>query len=374
MATDLAPRDALWARLRTQRLVGAGLGTPTEVVRLLGCVQSQEWAHAFWSLGMRSEGVGCDAVRREFDGGAFVRTHILRPTWHFLAAEDLRWIQSLTAPRVQQLNRGRYRQLGLGPDELDRGAAAMLSAVSGGRFLTRPELRSVLEEAGIGCEGQRLAHLVMYAELELALCSGPLRGAQHTYAALDERVPAARPRSREEALAELVRRFFVGHGPAGIKDFTRWSSLTTADARLGLELAGDRLATVQVAGEPLWYAPAAAPSAPTYEPGPALLVPLYDEVTLSYPRLSFPVAAGHPHPPDGELFLGSVIHDATNVGTWRRTVKGSTVVLEPRLAPGLGARTAAAVDEAMQRLAGFLGLELLVFAEPALGGNRQVTV
>ena len=368
MATELQARDVLWARLRTQRLVGAGLASPADVVRLLTCVQSQEWAHAFWSLGMRSSGSDFAGVQRELDGGAFVRTHILRPTWHFVAVEDLRWVQALTAPRVQQLNRGRYRQLGLDQTQLDRGAAVMLSAVSGGRYLTRPELRRVLEDSGIDGEGQRLAHLVMYAELELALCSGPLRGSQHTYAAVDERVPDPDLRGREEALAELVRRFFVGHGPAGIKDFTRWSSLTVADARLGLELAGDRLATTEVAGEALWFDPAAVSAPPPPEGGPALLVPLYDEVTLSYPRLSFPVADGHPHPPDGELFVGSVLHDAANVGTWRRTVRGSTVVLEPRLAPGLRARTAGAVTAAMQRLADFLGLELVVAAEPALAG------
>jgi hypothetical protein len=354
-STMRSERDVLLRRLSVQRLLADPLSTAVDVVRLLTCVQSQEYAHAFWSLGMRSSGLGFSDVRREFDEGRFVRTHVLRPTWHFLAAEDLCWVLALTSPRVQQINASRYRQLDLDRRQLDQGSELITAALAGGRELTRPELGVALEAGGIPVDGQRLAYLVMNAELEALICSGRMRGAQHTYALVSERVVPTRPRSREEALGELAWRFFAGHGPASVKDLTRWSSLTTADARAGVELVTERLACVEVSGQQLWFDPDADPEPLDTRGSRALLVPLYDELTLSYPQLRFPVAAGHPHPPDTDLFVGSVLYDATNVGTWRRTVQGRKVVVETSLAGEVGSEGRTAVDAAATRMAHFIG-------------------
>ena len=151
----------LETRIANQRLAGNGLGRAVDVVSLLACVQSQEHAHAFWSLGMRTDGLTYAEVQREFDAGTFLRTHILRPTWHFVAAADLRWIQAVTAARVQQLNGTIYRQQGLGPTERDRALELIMNALTGGACLTRAELGRVL-----AAEGPRLAYLIMNAELE----------------------------------------------------------------------------------------------------------------------------------------------------------------------------------------------------------------
>lgn len=347
--------EVLGRRLAVQRLAGPGLTTATDVVRLLTGVQSQEWAHGFWSLGLRTAGLTYADVQREFDAGQFVRTHVLRPTWHFLAAEDVAWIQAVTAPRVHQINRSQCRSLGLSSNDLDKGIELICSALVGGRHLTRRELGEVLIDGGIPTEGQRLAYLVMNAELTGVICSGPLRGAQHTYALLAERVPPTPGRTREEALTELTWRFFRGHGPASVADFTRWCSVTTTDARAGLELVGDRLARLHVEDAELWFDPAGP--APAQQQG-ALLVPLYDELTLTYPRLNFPVAPGHPHPPGMDLFVGSVLLDAVNVGTWRRTVQGRRVCIETALADGVSPQGRAEVDAAASRLAAFLGRDL----------------
>ena len=354
----MSREQVLQQRLRVQHLTAPGVSTAVDVVRRLTCVQSQEYAHGFWSLGMRAPGLGYADVQREFDAGAFVRTHVLRPTWHFIAAEDLRWILQATSPRVQQINRSRYRQLGLDQSVLDRSADVLCGALRG-TDLTRPQLGDALLAEGIDVTGQRLAYLVMNAELEALICSGPLRGAQHTYAVVNERVPGAPGMSAEEGLRELTWRFFAGHGPAGVKDFTRWSSLTTASAQLGLELARDRLEQVTVEGQTLWLDPALAAAAEaTHVPTVGLLLPLYDEVTLSYPQLNFPVAPGHPHPPGMDLFVGSVIVDTVNVGIWRRTVRGRKVQVETRLARDVSASGRSAVAEAVEALAAFLGKQL----------------
>jgi hypothetical protein len=136
----------LQRRLETQRLQRSGLPSAADVVRLLGCVQSQEYAHALWSLGMRTSGLTSVDVQAEFDRGHFLRTHILRPTWHFVAAEDIRWILEVTASRVQKLNQTIYRQAGLDPATLDRGLALIVEELKDGRYRTRTELGQALAD------------------------------------------------------------------------------------------------------------------------------------------------------------------------------------------------------------------------------------
>jgi Winged helix DNA-binding domain len=345
-------------RLATQRLQGEGLPTAAEVVRLLGCVQSQEYAHALWSLRIRSSGLTAADLQAEFDRGGFLRTHILRPTWHFVAAEDIRWILKVTAPRVQQLNQTIYRQAGLDPDTRDRGIRLIIEELEGGQYRTRAELGRALADRGLvsqGLVGQGLwlAYIVMNAELEGVVCSGPMRGAQQTYALLDERAPRSADATGDTA--ELARRFFLGHGPASVQDLARWSSLTISQCRDAVEAIKDRLDCAMVEGFELWF----DPEPPAVEPSPdALLIPLYDEVTLSYPMINFPQADDHPHPPGEDLFVGCVIISETNVGTWRRTVRGRRMIMEIALAPGVVASSGGLVEAAAGKLATFAGKQL----------------
>lgn len=357
--TSDQPVEILRRRLRAQRLIGPAAETATDVVSLLTCVQSQEAAHASWSLGMRTVGLGLAEVAAEFDAGSFLRTHILRPTWHFVAAADVRWILELTAPRVHRLNGTMYRQLKLDQPTLDHGTQVILDAVSERRFRTRPEVAERLAAEGLPHAGFGLAYLIMNAELEGQICNGPVRGAQQTYAALDERVPASEPRPVEPA-AELMRRFFAGHGPASLKDFTRWSSLTLTVAKAALASIRDELQSWDIDGTTLWSSDSADSDSAARADHRALLLPLYDEVLLSYPQLNFAVAADHPHPPSADLYIGSVIMDTTNVGTWRRKVQGPSVIVEVALAPGLSRPQRDSVERASQQLATFLGLDLRV--------------
>ena len=187
------------------------------MVRRLACVQSQEWAHAFWSLGQRTSGTTYADVRAEFDAGSFLRTHILRPTWHFVAAEDLGWITEVTAPRVHQLNGTIYRQYQLDQRRRDAATATIVEALAGGRYQTRAELGRLL-----GAEGVALAYLVMNAELEGVICSGPIRGAQHTYALVAERVADPARGDAGGAGPAVLRRARSGQrpgpGPLGLAD------------------------------------------------------------------------------------------------------------------------------------------------------------
>lgn len=361
-------RDVLRRRLAVQRLTTPGLPSATDVVALLTCVQSQEWAHGLWSLGMRTGPTPATrsdaaAVQAEFDRGDILRTHILRPTWHYVTPADLTWILTATSARVHQRNASAYRQTGLDPATRERAADLMLEALPDGVALTRAELAERLTDGGIAASGMRLAHVVMSAELDGLIASGPLKGAQHTYRRLDG---AARAHVPEDPLSELLARFLAGHGPATLPDFVRWCSLTLTDARAALdrlrERFGDRLVGARVsdvADSPVVWWLADAPE-PESARGGAYLMPLYDELTLSYPAVNFDMTDGHPHVPGEDLFVGSVIIDRlndapVNAGLWQRTVRGRRVRIDLDLATSCSGDERDAAREAAGDLARFLG-------------------
>ncbi|NYG05781.1 hypothetical protein BJ986_000268 [Phycicoccus badiiscoriae] len=352
------PASVLAQRLATQRLSSAPLPRAADAVRLLTCVQSQERDHAFFSLALRSRKDRYAAVRREFDEGAFVRTHILRPTWHFVAPEDLRWILALTSARVLSGMAGRHRQLGLDDvRRLDDGLDLLAILLQDKHFLTRRELGEAFVERGSPIRpGEQLGHLLLVAELRGLVCSGPMKGVHHSYALVDEVIAPTPERSRDEALVELVRRFFSGHGPASVKDFTRWATMTVSDTKAALAQIDD-LEEVVVDCIPHWFDPSQvrrrSPAAPA-----AYLLPTYDEVVLSYPGVNFPALPDHPYSAHPDPFWATVVLDRTNVGLWKRTVRPDVVEVEVRLAPGLTAPGREKVRLAAQRLAGFHGRDL----------------
>lgn len=351
------PDAVLARRLATQRLVGTPRTSAIDAVELLTCVQAQEWAHAVWSLGMRSTATH-DEIRAAFDAGDLLRTHLLRPTWHLVTPADLGWILAATSDRVHGKNASMYRQEGVDAETTARTADLLTGMLEGGRSLTRTEIGERLAAAGIDSPtGFRLSYLVMYAELEGLIVSGPLRGQQHTYALVSERLAGRPVRTPDDPLGELWRRFGVGHGPTSVRDFARWSSLTLTTARAAAGRMADRVESAVVGAEEVWWDPAAPTTTPAAARDVVRLLPLYDELTLSYPRLGFPLAAGHPHPPDADLRWGSVLAGLTNVGVWRRTVvegRRRTVRVAAALAPGTTTAQRAAVDAELDRLAEFL--------------------
>jgi hypothetical protein len=244
-------------RLQSQRLTRTGFRHAADVVAWFGAMQAQEYAHAKWAIGLRMPEGTVDAdIQRAFDDGRILRTHVMRPTWHFVAPADIRWLLELTAPRVHRNLASHNRTLELDARTLTRGTGVIERALRDGRYLTRPELGTALHHAGLPMAGPRLANLAMHAELEAVICSGPRRDKKMTYALVAERAPDARRLRRDEALATLASRFLTSHGPATIRDFVWWSGLTTADAKRGLEMikarredVGDRTYWSSVSGK-----------------------------------------------------------------------------------------------------------------------------
>lgn len=308
--------------MRAQRLWGTRFDTPRDVVRWLTALQAQEFPLAKWSVAQRTRGATKADVDRAFADGVIVRTHLLRPTWHFVLGEDIRWLLKVTAPRVHALNAYYYRQHEIDRKFVTKSNSAIVKALQGGAHLTRRELATALKQAGIRAHGNRLAYIVMRAELDAVACSGAMRGKQHTYALLDERVPHATTLERDAALAELTRRYFMSRGPATLNDYVRWSSLTAAEGREGLALVGDELASEIADGKTYWFSPGSravrASSTPVVD-----LVQGYDEIIMSYSE-----SRHASFTPGDRTFMHAVLLDGRLIGHWRPTATRNSVRIE----------------------------------------------
>ncbi len=344
-------------RLHNQRLSGPPAADPVSLVRELGAVQSQEYAIAKWSLGQRCTGVDDRAVQHLIDSGAIVRTHALRPTWHFLAAEDVGWIQSLTGPRVLGTMGPYLRRYGLDdPDLVAKVNKSIVDALSGANHLTRNELGAALATAGIEVTGMQLGFITGRAELEGLIGNGQMRGKQHTYALLSERVVDPVVYEPDDALAELTRRYFTSHGPATVKDFSWWSSLTLTQIRRGLSLVGTDLTCETVDGCAYWFAPG---DPPVRDQSPAVRVlQTYDEYGVAYTesRLMNNIAGVDLRLPMSNSLAQVFTVDSQLAGSWRRVVTKDGITAQMSPAVRLNASKRKAIDVAFQRYAAFAGV------------------
>jgi hypothetical protein len=335
-------------RLINQHLAeGTQLKSAAVVVRELVAVQSQDHLGAKWSLGQRVNGGTEAAIDKAFDQGKFLRTHVLRPTWHYVLPDDIRWLQMLTAPRVHRLMASMNRKLELDAKTMTRGATAITRALEDGRHRTREELGTVLQRARIVASTVRLAHLTAYAELEGLICSGRMKGKQHTYALVAERAPRARVLARDEALAELVERFMVGHAPVTLRHFCWWSGLPQRDARTGLAEVRDRLHCEKVDGVEWWYGPKGPPRGRA--PG-AYLIPEYDEaITGSKDLGHFDLPWVISRKGWTDAFTRPVIIDGKRAGVWRRRIEKKGVEFDFKLFAKIGSKQKRALDDAVRR-------------------------
>ncbi len=346
-------------RLARQGLTGPARRSPAQVVRALGAVQAQEFVPAQWALALRlPAGVTLRDTQRAHDAGRILRTHVLRPTWHFVHPSDIRWMLELSAPQVHRAMAPYDRRMGLTPGLLARAAGIVERALGDEGFLSRAELRQRLGAAGIDAGTYRLGHIMLWIELEGIVTSGPRRGAQHTYALLDERAPRAARLPRDEALGELARRYFASHGPATAQDFMWWSGLRAPDVRRAMDIA--RLTRREVDGRDYFTrgrAPAAVRKAAVH------LLPIYDEYTVAYRhRAAVPYAGAMVQPPQGGYvqFQHAIVIDGQVAGTWR-TARQPRGALEVRVVPHrrLSATERRAVGDAARRYGRFVGARVV---------------
>jgi hypothetical protein len=363
--------DVLKLRLATQGLVGPGFAGLPAVVGALGAMQAQEFAVAKWSIGQRARArpaLGDAAVDRALAEGALVRTHILRPTWHFVLREDLRWMMALSSPRVHAISAFYYRQ----QEVSDRVFAVARDAIEralAGRRLTRKALGAALTRAGLTITPLRLGMILLRAELELVVMSGGLEGKQQTYALVDDRVPRQRKWPRDQALVELARRYFTSRGPATLKDWSWWSGLTVADGKRAVDMLAGELEMVTIDDRKYWLA---AGSRPRKQPSPRVhLLQTYDEYVIAYSEsraLAYAPGLSWATTVEGRMFANAVVLDGMVIGQWRRGAGHGTV--ETLLRKPLRGDDKAALDEEIARYQKFLGLQAGLVPAKVRAGRR----
>jgi hypothetical protein len=337
-------------RLQRHRLVRPAPADAAGLVAWFGAVQAQDFGAAKWALALRMRGaLTTTDIERAFDDGRILRTHLMRPTWHFVTPADIHWLLELTAPRVHRaLSVGR-RHLELTDDIHRRATTLMARALERETHLTRFELGERLAAAGLPLKGLRMAFVTMFAELEGVVCSGPRRGKQFTYALLERQVRRPQRWSRDQALGELTARYFRSHGPATVRDFVWWSGLTVTDARRGLEIAHGRSTTID--GLTYWTV---GPRRSVEDPrDDVYLLPIFDEYLVAYRDL---VAV-----PREKAFYGllpqAVVCGGAVVGTWKVVTQRGQRKIDLALGRKLTGGARDHLDRAIDRYTRFAGFD-----------------
>jgi Winged helix DNA-binding domain len=353
----MTPNDIANLRLINQQIAQPVYTTPAEVVAAMGAMQAQDYTGALWSIGLRLPHATEADIEQAIAERTIVRTWPMRGTLHVVAAADVRWMLALLTPRIVAGSAGRHKQLGLDDATFARSQKVLAKALQGGQQLARDEAMALLDRNGISTVGQRGYHILGRLAHDSVICFGSRTGKQHTFVLLDEWVPAARKLERDEALAELARRYFIGHGPASLQDFAWWSGLKISDARAGLAMAAPHLVQVAVEGKDYWMR-ADAP-----EPGRAapstFLLPGFDEFLLGYTDRSAALQPQHAQkiiPGGNGVFMPTLVVNGRVAGTWKRAVQKKAVTIELSPFAALKKTEMQAIAVVAQRYGQFLGL------------------
>jgi hypothetical protein len=346
---------ARW-RLRSQHLVSPHAVSAREAVGSLLAVQAENPSQAAWAVASRTSNPDPAELATLLDDGAVLRTHVLRPTWHFVPAEDVGWLLDLTGPRLRRVTGQQLRNThGLDEPSTAHAVTAVGEALASRGQLTRAQLADELRDRGIRGSGQMLMILLAYAELGGLICSGTVVGGEHTYALMSERVPAPRRLARTEALAELALRYFTGHGPATERDLAYWATLTLTDVRAGLQQVRDRLGSFQHDGRIFWHAPGDAPGGPQ-QPA-AHLLQILDETYRGYQDSRWVLDAAGDVPRARETAAGMALADAQIIAAMRRTIAHDHVRFDLRPYRALTPLEAGTLDQAARRYGEYLRLK-----------------
>jgi hypothetical protein len=343
--------EILAARLANQHLSLPKLDDPAQLVAHLGAVQSQDYPAAKWALALRLRNATDARLEQAYAEGKILRTHVLRPTWHFVSSADIRWMLMLTGQKIKAQMAPYARSLGLDDDVFATANTVLMRALEGGRSLTRPELAAALRDGGVEIpDPARVANILSRAEVDGVVASGPPRGRIQTYALLEERARNAIVLQRDEALAELTWRYFNSHGPALVQDCSWWSGLNVAEVRRGLELNGSRLQSVTFEDQTYWCSPSSDAVKPCAR---VHLLPNYDEYTVAYRARDLyydRIANATGNPRDDVPFRDVIVARGRVAGRWKR-LPGGRVETVWTISPSPAQERE--LEDAARRYAGF---------------------
>jgi hypothetical protein len=339
-------------RLDSQNVSTGRFSSPRELAAWMGAIQAQDFAMSKWALGIRLPGSTEKTINDAFNDGSILRTHVLRPTWHIVAGDNIRWMLELTAPGIKASMRSRNRRLELDEALLTKYFDIIAKALGKGHHLTREELTNELARENIRLDDNRAAHILMNAELDCMICSGPLKNGKYTYALLDERCPAKISIDRDEALQRLGAIYFKSHGPATISDFGWWSGLPARDVKKAMELVKADLSGISIDSVTYYY----SGDIKSYETD-AYLLPAFDEIVISYRDRSAVLSLVHNRKAvsDNGIFRPIIMIDNQVAGVWKRTNKKDLVLIELGFFNSRGRKPVKQLEKAAENFGNFIG-------------------
>ena len=315
-------------RIISQKIGATEFKTAPEVVRWMGAVQAQDYPMAKWALGIRARGSDDEKIEAAFNKGEILRTHLMRPTLHFVSSEDIYWMLDLTAPRIKSSMKSRQKELELSEAIFTKSRSVLEKILCNGTFLTREELSKEFGKAKIKAVGNRLYHLLVRSELDGLICSGPVKEGKQTFALLRERVPVRKVLTRDESLAELATRYFTSHCPAALNDFIWWSGLSVKDAKRGFESVKSCF-TTEIIGNEKYLFPESFHFIKNniYQ---SHLLPAYDEFLISYRDRSASISLvdNKKAISSNGIFYPLIVTNGQVTGLWKRFIKKSDVTIE----------------------------------------------
>lgn len=348
--------EILRHRLQNQQIAETRFTKPEEIVSHLLAMQSQDFAMAKWAIGLRLPGTTEADIDKLFNEGRILRTHLMRPTWHFVTPHDIRWLIEFTAPRVRKIMVPYDKRLGLTQKVFTKSTDVLSRILEGGKVFDRTALRTELAKKKLPLHDNSLSHILMHAELECVICSGPRVGKQFTYMLFDERVPKSKSLKGEDALAELTLRYFAARGPATMQDYMWWSGLNATDAKKGIAMLPRDYVREKIGRKEYIFQPKELKDSKDLQM--TFLLPDYDEYGISYKdrdALFNPNGVKGPGRGGHIIFNHMIVIDGIIGGTWQREVKRKSVTVEARLIKGLPQAKDKAVKAAVRRYIQFFG-------------------
>ena len=315
-------------RLQNQHIGGTQFNSVKELVQWMGAIQAQDYGMAKYAIGVRLKNTMAQTIEDAINKGEIIRTHVLRPTWHFVAAEDIRWMLELTAKNLNRAMSSNNKRLELDEKTFKKSNVIIEKILRDGKHLTRKEIMAALEKKGIKTNDLRASHIMFRAETDLVVCNGIKKDKQFTYALLDERIAFTKKIEKQQALAQLAQRYFSSHGPATLQDFLWWSGLSIIDARNGLELIQSNLISEKYKDSTFWFSNNQVNTKPFTRK--LFFLPSYDEFLISYKSREIsmnPKFSSRTFTTNG-IFNPIIVQNAKVIGTWKPQLKRDILIKE----------------------------------------------
>ena len=347
-------------RLISQKLHKTTHSTPQEIVQHLGAMQAQDYAMAKWAVGSR-----CDAsekvIEEAINSAQIIRTHILRPTWHFVSADDIYWMLDLSGPQVKRIVTSYVKKYGYDAKKLDQTNAAIQKILAGNNHLTREEIMQELSITKTPSPDHLSGPIMMYAELDGLVCNGKMNGKQMTYALLEERVPKTQGRlTQEEGLIKLALRYFESHGPATLLDFSWWSGFSPTSCKNIINAIELQLNSITIEDQKYWFKNDISTEDDFRES--IHFLPAFDEILISYKSREASILPEHQPKAftNNGIFKPIILENSKVIGTWKRTIKKDHAKIETQFFNETENHKKAILFEAIKPFENYLGTKIQI--------------